>query len=391
LYGDETKRLNDLFNNKTAKKSSNKKVVDIKKRIGTTPNYKKQFAKIEENNKIIEEEVDKKEEEKDENNVNDTSFNKTSFINDSDLSLFKNINNDEKNKNKTEEKTERKRINILNIDELLDIENIEVEDEDIIDNELNSDDEVFFEKKIKPKKKIKTDFLSDLKKNVPSINLSQIEFNKLKVINEADAYSLQKRKFEQGSINGQISNIKKQIKHMEKKIGINKKKLKVIHNFIEDVKYNYKLLRPIKVHTSAAGNPVHYIREKLLNIVEETITQSEKKENKENDKFKTGKTAVEEGEDYDDQLVGSDYSDEDVYIDNYENKENEINNNNLDGKQNINNIIKQKKSKIKTNLISKFELNEKEDEEEEKNNHFYKDIKNDYKNNILENTIAQSK
>ena len=249
----------------------------------------------------------------------------------------------------------------------------------------------FSKKKIKPKKKIKTDFLSDLKKNVPSINLSQIEFNKLKVINEADAYSLQKRKFEQGSINGQISNIKKQIKYMEKKIGINKKKLKVIHNFIEDVKYNYKLLRPIKVHTSAAGNPVHYIREKLLNIVEETITQSEKKENKENDKFKTGKTAVEEGEDYDDQLVGSDYSDEDVYIDNFENKENEINNNNLDGKQNINNIIKQKKSKIKTNLISKFELNEKEDEEEEKNNHFYKDIKNDYKNNILENTIAQSK
>ena len=391
LYGDETKGLNYLFNNKSSKKNRNQNVVDIKKRIGTTPNYKKQFAKIEENNKIIEEEVDKKEEEKNENNVNDTSFNKTSFINDSDLSLFKNINNDEKNKNKTEEKTERKRINILNIDELLDIENIEVEDEDIIDNELNSDDEVFFEKKIKPKKKIKTDFLSDLKKNVPSINLSQIEFNKLKVINEADAYSLQKRKFEQGNINGQINNIKKQIKHMEKKIGINRKKLKVIHNFIEDVKYNYKLLRPIKVQTSAAGNPVHYIREKLLNIVEETITQSEKKEIKENDKFKTGKTAVEEGEEYDDQLVGSDYSDEDEYLDNFDNKENEVNNNSLDGKQNINNIIKQKKSKIKTNLITKFELNEKEDEEEVKNNYFYKDIKNDYNNNILENTIAQSK
>ena len=147
LYGDETKGLNDLFNKKSAKKSRNQNVVDIKKRIGTTPNYKKQFGKMEENNKIIEEEVDKKEEEKDENNVNDTSFNKTSFTNDNDLSLFKNINNDEKNKIKTEEKTERKRINILNIDELLDIENIEVEDEDIIDNELNSDDEVFFEKK----------------------------------------------------------------------------------------------------------------------------------------------------------------------------------------------------------------------------------------------------
>ncbi len=391
IYGDETKGLNDLFNFNSAKKNENVKNVDIKKRIGTTPHYKKQFENIDKNNKINEEgEENKKEEEIIENNNNDNSFNKTSFFNDGEISLFKNINEDENNKNKTEEKKERKRINILNIDELLDIENIEVEDEDIIDNELNSDDEVFFETKIKPKKKIKTHFLSDLKKNVPSINLSQIEFNKLKVINEADAYSLQKRKFEQGNINGKINNVKKQIKHMEKKIGMNRKKLNVIHNFIEDVKYNYKLLRPIKVHTSAAGNPVNYIREKLLNIVEETITQSEKKENKENDKFKTGKTAVEEGED-DDQNVGSDYSDEDEYIGNFENKENEINNINIDEKKQINNIIKQNNNKIKTNLISKFVSNEKEDEEEMKNKHMNKYINNNFNNKILENAIAQSK
>ena len=157
-------------------------------------------------------------EESNENNSDDNTINKTSFLNENDSSLFKNIHNEKVKEKQKEKNKERKKINILNVDELLDIGNIEVEDEEIIDNELNSDDEVFFENKIKQKKKIKTDFLSNLKKEVPSINLSQIEFNKLKVINDADAYSLQKRNFEQGNINGKIRNMKKQIKNLEKKM-----------------------------------------------------------------------------------------------------------------------------------------------------------------------------
>ena len=43
--------------------------------------------------------------------------------------------------------------------------------------------------KVKQKKKINDEFLPNIRKEVPSINLSQIEFNKLKVINDADAYS----------------------------------------------------------------------------------------------------------------------------------------------------------------------------------------------------------
>ena len=223
-------------------------------------------------------------------------------------------------KMKKKENTEKKKINLLNIDELLDVNNIEVEDENIIDNELNSDDDVFFEKKIKPKKTINKEYISILRKDVPTINLSQIEFNKIKVINDADAYSFQKRKIEQNNINWQIKNLKKQIKNTEKQISINKNKLNVIHNFIEDVKYNYKLLRPIKVQSSAAGNPVTYIREKLLDIVGESISKVEKKEALGTGK-KTEKTAVEEGGlDYDDEIVGSDYSDEDGYIDNYKDK-----------------------------------------------------------------------
>ena len=316
------------------------------------------------------------------NDHRQNSFNKKNSLNISVNNIF---NSDIKTKK--EKPTERKKINILKIDELLDIDNIEAEDENIIDNELNSDDDVFFEKKVKPKKTINKEYITDLRKDVPIINLSQIEFNKIKVINEADAYSFQKRKLEQNNITWQIKNFKKQIKNLEKQISINKNKLKVIHNFIEDVKYNYKLLRPIKVQSSAAGNPVTYIREKLLDVVGETISKAEKKEGLGTGK-KTEKTAVEEGAlDYEDEIVGSDYSDEDEYIENYKDKDkdNEINenkggtignhNDNDINKENINNLninnkdktsnlsqnrktkddkVKKNNKDIKANLLTKF-------------------------------------
>jgi hypothetical protein len=174
------------------------------------------------------------------------------------------------------------------------------------------------------------------------------------------------------------------------------------------VKYNYKLLRPIKVQSSAAGNPVTYIREKLLDIVGESISKVEKKEALGTGK-KTEKTAVEEGGlDYDDEIVGSDYSDEDGYIDNYkdkgdynefnenksgncesnnqENKENKENNNNniyINHKDNAVNFRKRRKDKnseiknknkdIKSNLLSKFNY------EEEKVNSNLHDYFDDFK------------
>ena len=396
IYGDEIKILNNIKENEKKQKINNKNIVDVKKRVGTTPINKEKYGIIInnlENKKNINELNNYK------NNINDNSFNKTSFLFEDDKNILKSINKEDINENE-ENKSRRKKINILKIDELLDIENIEIKDENIIEDELNSDDEIYFEKKIKPKKKIITDFLPNIKNRIPSLSLTQIEFNKLKVINEADAYSLQKRKFELGNINGKIKSIKKQIKNLQKKININKNKLNVIHEFIEDVKYNYKLLRPIKVQTSAAGNQAIYIREKLLNIVEESIAQTEKKENKilSDNKFKTGKTAVEEGEDNDEELIGSDYSDEDEYLENSENKDFEyynkknilFNSNNKDKVINFDNNKKyknkQKNRKIKTNLISKFESGEKEE-----NNIFGNNICNDIKNDIFECINAKSK
>ena len=420
LYGDENRILEDI-NKKNQNNKENEKKVDITKRIKTNPVNKKMFPMITKNaledkdipiineNEEDESKLNEKNESKNKSNDNEndeTLLNKTSLIMDNDTSLFKNIYN-EKDKDKDKKNQvnngERKRINILKIDELLDIDNIKVENEEIIDDELNSDDEVLFEKKIKPKKKISLDFLDKIKKEVPSINLSQIEFNKLKVINEADAYSLQRRNFEQGNINGKIKNIRLQIKSLSKKVSMNKKKLDAIHNFIEDVKYNYKLLRPIKVQTSAAANPVHYIREKLLDAVEESINESEIKEKKlfSDNKFKTEKTALEEGMENDEDIIGSDYSDEDEYIEHYgnkdsgsdnkeniENKENENNSNSQNKKINKNN----KKRDIKTNLITKFECDEKENNKI--NNKKDQDIichNHDIRDDILKNVSALSK
>ena len=174
-----------------------------------------------------------------------------------------------------------------------------------------------------------------------------------------------------------------------------------IHNFIEDVKYNYKLLRPIKVQTSAAANPAYYIREKLLDAVEESINESEIKEKKlfSDNKYKTEKTALEEGMENDDEIVGSDYSDEDEYIEHYgnkdsgsdnkentENKENENNNHSHAKKMNKNN----KKRDIKANLITKFESDEKENSKiNHKNNIICHN--NEFRDDILKNVTAQSK
>ena len=382
LYGDEIKVLNEINRQEENKK---KKKVDIRKRIATLPSDKKykflgNFSPINKLNEL-----------NNKYNNDDNLINKYSLFKEDNQNIFTEIKEKQKENN-----SERKKINILKIDELLDIENIEVEDEDIIDEELNSDDEVFFEKKVKPKKKLSLDFLPTIRKQIPLINLSQIEFNKLKVINEADAYSLQKRNFEQNNINGKIKNLNKQIKNLERRILMNIRKIKVIQDFIEDVKYNYKLLRPIKVQTSAAGNPVNYIREKLLNIVEETINESEKKDKiiYSDNKYKTGKTAVEEGEENDEELVGSDYSNEDEYIGNDDNKEYHIENKeekndkgNDYGKNKKNfNKNKEKNNKIKTNLISKFDSDEKEE-----NKKIIKD-KTIYQNkDVFEITNAQSK
>ena len=102
-------------------------------------------------------------------------------INNNLLSLTNNTSNGVRTETK-----KKKKINLPTVEELFDLANNEGEKEAIIDEELHSDEEIIFETKIKSKKKIIVDYLPKIKKEVPNLYLSQIEFNKSKVMNEAD-------------------------------------------------------------------------------------------------------------------------------------------------------------------------------------------------------------
>ena len=115
--------------------------------------------------------------------------------------------NNKKVKNNKNQK--KKKIDFISLDELFELSNYEGENEAIIDEELHSNDEGIFERKIIPSKNIINDYIKNIKKEIPSLNFSQIEFNKAKVINEADLYSFQRRNFEANNINESIYNIKK--------------------------------------------------------------------------------------------------------------------------------------------------------------------------------------
>lgn len=65
--------------------------------------------------------------------------------------------------------------------------------------------------------------MKKIKEIIPTVDLSMIEFNKQKVMNDADLYSVQKREFEAQDIDLQIKEMKKQ---NEKSLHIKRKNKK---------------------------------------------------------------------------------------------------------------------------------------------------------------------
>jgi hypothetical protein len=215
------------------------------------------------------------------------------------------------------------------------LSNYEGKKEEIIDEELHSNDETKFESKVIPQKKIINDYKKQIKNEVPSLNLSQIEFNKEKVMNDADLYSLQRRIFEVKDINCLINNMKKKIKKLKKKLKINKKKYEAMRNFINETKENYnKILRPLKIKSTVEGANIDF---KIQNL----LGKNKNNDNNNNNKVEEKQKVIEE------ELVGSDYSDEDKYMDEKEKEEylkaNEINiigDDNSDNEVDKNNFMK---------------------------------------------------
>ena len=203
------------------------------------------------------------------------------------------------NQEKEKKKKVKQKFNFLTLDELFDLDNEEGEKEVIIQDELHSDDEVVFEKKIKNKNRICTDYLAQIKKQVPDLYFNQIEFNKKKVMNEADLYSLQRREYNKQNIDQNIKTMKKKIKIMKRRINVNEQKLKALIDFDKKAKEQYKVLKPIKVLSSMKDYNISFMKKEFYNYrtrkdiksdvideVDEKTYKSELKNKNNYDKYK---------------------------------------------------------------------------------------------------------
>ena len=194
-------------------------------------------------------------------------FDKTYLSNDimNNNLFFSSQNMKTLNKEKEKKKKIKQKFNFLTLDELFDLNNEEGEKEVIIQEELHSDDEVVFVKKIKNKNRICTEYLTQIKKQVPGLYFNQIEFNKKKVMNEADLYSYQRREYNKQNIDENIKTMKKKIKIMKKRININSEKLKALIDFDKKVKEQYKVLKPIKVLSSVKDYDISFMKKEFYN------------------------------------------------------------------------------------------------------------------------------
>ena len=163
-------------------------------------------------------------------------------------------------KNKKNIKNDKIIQSFQNLEELFGSTDSENEQEEIIiDTVIHSDDETTLENKIIPKKSLSKTYLQEIQSKIPKINLDLIEFNKLKVFQEIDLYSLQRRNYKNMSVDDNINIIKKKIKKIKNKININSKKAEAMKKFIDDLKNKYILYKRIKTKSSAFNSKVNYI------------------------------------------------------------------------------------------------------------------------------------
>ena len=165
-----------------------------------------------------------------------------------------------KNKKKKNIKNDKIIQTFQNLEELFQtIDSDNEKEEVIIDEVIHSDDETTLEKKIIQKKNLYDTYIDDIEEKIPKINLDLIEFNKLKVYQEIDLYSLERRNYKNMSIEDNIEMTKKKIKKIKKKVNINSKKAEAMKNFIDDLKNKYILYKRIKTKSSAINSKVNYI------------------------------------------------------------------------------------------------------------------------------------
>ena len=158
----------------------------------------------------------------------------------------------------------KKTIKIPTVEELFDVANNEGEKEEIIDDELHSDEEVVFQPKVKQNKKIIKNYLPKIKEQIPKISLSLIEYNKMKVMNEADLYSYNKRQEQRGNPDENIKIIKNKLKIIKRRCGLNQKKLETLQNFVKECENDYNRLKSMKVQMSVKDKKIIFMKKDLF-------------------------------------------------------------------------------------------------------------------------------
>ena len=194
------------------------------------------------------------------------------------LDDYKNIKDKE-----IETKRQKNKIEILTVSQLFDVNNEEGKAEAIIDYELHSDDEVVFEVKIKQPKKIsKDEYLVKIQNQIPHMNFSQIEYNKKKVENDADLYSIKNRKIEVEDIDEKLKEMRKRRKEIYIKCKKNYKKYIAMKNFTKKLKSDYRALRPLKLKTSVMFG-MDNIKNNITKGLQEGLTQIDEINEEENE------------------------------------------------------------------------------------------------------------
>ena len=130
-------------------------------------------------------------------------------------------NSDDDRRNKNLSKLKNKVIqDFIKFEDFLDISIEEGESEEIIDDELHSDDESNFENRIKPIKKLSVNYLKNITNTIPSLNLKQIIFNIKKKEDDVDSYSLEGKRYLNKNVFSKVRDMKKKIEKINLKFDI---------------------------------------------------------------------------------------------------------------------------------------------------------------------------
>ena len=239
----DAKKGNRYMERETAKLQKNilKGAKKCNKLSNKIDKYKSQIFRINKNNKLLENYIEKYKFKK--NNSRNLE------------GEYENKSDDDKDDEKGIKKIKRDFMTVENLlDEILVAENEEGEKEEIIDNELHSDDETVFENKIKHKNQITTNHLDEIKKIVPGFNFKQIVFNRNKQI-DIDLYTLQRRIFKKKTLNSQINETSKKIEKLTFKLTLLKQKEETIREFVQKLQDNYEYIKNM-IYQKSVGNIV---------------------------------------------------------------------------------------------------------------------------------------